>query len=147
MVNVVEFKGEYRFLSNFWPAMVSGPGGRVYPTVEHAYQASKSLDPSVWSEVRALPGAGSAKNYGRHIDVRPDWNAVRLGIMESLLRQKFAPGSELAARLVAIDGTIEEGNSWGDTFWGISLHTFEGENHLGRLLMDIRDELRRGATA
>ena len=147
MVNVVEFKGEFRFLSNFWPVEVQGPGGRVYASVEHAYQASKSLESRVWREIAALPNGGAAKSYARTMDVRADWHAVRLGIMDALLRQKFAPGGELAARLLAIDGTIEEGNTWDDTFWGISLHTFEGENQLGRLLMAIRDELRDGRAA
>ena len=147
MVNVVEFKGEFRFLSNFWPIEVQGPGARAYASVEHAYQASKSLDTRVWREIAALPNAGAAKSYSRAMEVRPDWADVRLGIMEALLRQKFAPGGELAARLAAIDGTIEEGNTWGDTFWGISLHTFEGENHLGRLLMALRAELRGPARA
>jgi predicted NAD-dependent protein-ADP-ribosyltransferase YbiA (DUF1768 family) len=71
-----------------------------------------------------------------------DWPHVRLGIMERLLRQKFTPGSELAAMLSAVDGAIWEGNAWGDTFWGVDLATGEGENNLGRLLMAIRDELR-----
>jgi predicted NAD-dependent protein-ADP-ribosyltransferase YbiA (DUF1768 family) len=77
--------------------------------------------------------------------VRIDWPQVRLGIMDDLLRQKFAAGSELATMLVAIDGHIAEGNSWGDTFWGVDLVTGEGENNLGRLLMTIRDELRAAA--
>jgi ribA/ribD-fused uncharacterized protein len=141
MRSVVEFSGEYRFLSNFWPARVRGPGNRVYATVEHAYQAAKSLDREVWRKIAALPHAGAAKRFSRKIDVRPDWEKVRLAVMERLLRRKFAPGSELAAMLVAVDGNIQEGNRWGDTFWGVDLRTGEGENNLGKLLMRIRDEL------
>ena len=142
MVNVTEFKGEFRFLSNFWPAGVKGPDGRVHATVEHAYQAFKSLDPKVWAAIRAMPNPGAVKTYAATMRARPDWADVRVGIMAGLLRQKFAPGSQLAAQLLAIDGTIEEGNTWGDTFWGVSLHTFQGENRLGEMLMAIRSELR-----
>lgn len=145
MVDVVAFKDEFRFLSNFWPARVRGPGGRFYASVEHAYQASKSLDRAVWKEIAALPRPGDAKKYSRSMAVRADWQQIRLAIMGDLLRQKFAPGSELAAQLLAIDGKIEERNSWGDTFWGIDIETGNGENNLGRLLMAIRDELRAAA--
>jgi ribA/ribD-fused uncharacterized protein len=141
MINVAEFQNEHRFLSNFWPARVRGPGNRIYATVEHAYQASKSLDHAIWKEIAALPNPGAAKRYSRSMVVRDGWKSVRLGIMKKLLRQKFSPRSELAASLLAIDGIIEEGNRWGDTFWGIDLCTGEGENNLGRLLMAIRDEL------
>lgn len=142
MVNVVSFTDEFRFLSNFWPARVRGPGNRFYASVEHAYQASKSLDRKVWKDIAALPQAGAAKKYARTMAVRPDWSEMRRTIMETLLRQKFAAESALAAQLVAIDGTIEEGNSWGDVFWGVDMETAQGENHLGRLLMMLRDELR-----
>lgn len=145
MVDVREMRGEYRFLSNFWPASVRGPGGRLYPTVEHAYQASKTLDSTVWTRILALPNAGAAKNFSKTMVVRPDWHEVRVGIMADLLAQKFAAGSELAARLMAIDGAIEEGNGWGDRFWGVDLATGEGENRLGRMLMEIRERLRAEA--
>jgi ribA/ribD-fused uncharacterized protein len=145
MVDVVAFRDEYRFLSNFWPARVRGPGRRIYATVEHAYQASKSLDRAAWKAIAALPKPGAAKHYARMMAMRIDWLAVRVGMMDRLLRQKFAPGSELAAMLAAVDGTIREGNPWGDTFWGVDLATGKGENNLGRLLMAIRDELRESA--
>lgn len=32
-----------------------------------------------------------------------------------------------------------EGNTWGDKFWGVC--DGEGENHLGKLLMEVRAEL------
>jgi len=141
MVGVREFRGEFRFLSNFWPARVRGPGGRTFATVEHAYQASKSTDRVIWKHIQSLPRPGEAKKFSRTMVVRPGWADIRREVMEKLLRQKFAPGSELAARLVAVDGIIEEGNGWGDTFWGIDLATGEGENNLGRLLTMLREEL------
>src|SRR6185369_8674281 len=41
---ILEFQGDNRFLSNFFPAEVIYEG-ITYPTAEHAYQAAKTLDP------------------------------------------------------------------------------------------------------
>jgi predicted NAD-dependent protein-ADP-ribosyltransferase YbiA (DUF1768 family) len=66
---------------------------------------------------------------------------MKLPVMEHLLRQKFFTGSELAAKLVQTgDAILMEGNNWGDSFWGVCAGV--GSNHLGRLLMLIRKELR-----
>jgi ribA/ribD-fused uncharacterized protein len=74
--------------------------------------------------------------------IRPDWEQVKIKIMEHCLLQKFAPKTKLLDKLLATkDLEIIEGNTWGDVFWGqCPLGT--GENHLGKLLMKIR-ELRK----
>src|SRR3954468_6821071 len=48
------FQGEYRFLSNFWPAGVEFEG-ITYPTAEHAYQAAKTLDVALRKRIAAEP--------------------------------------------------------------------------------------------
>jgi ribA/ribD-fused uncharacterized protein len=142
MVNVLEFKGGYRFLSNFYPAQVQGPGRYLYPTVEHAYQAMKSTRERDWKLILECGTPGSAKYFGRRVELRPRWDHIKLEMMEKLLRRKFSPRSDLLVNLCRIDGRIEEGNYWRDTYWGVDLKTGEGYNHLGRLLMKIRDEYR-----
>lgn len=138
-----EFQGRYRFLSNFWPSVVTYDGER-YPTVEHAYQAAKSDDPAyrlrISVETQGSPSV--AKRIGRSAKLRPDWDAVKLDIMLGLLRQKFSPGhEELREQLLNTgDAELVEGNTWGDTFWGRCRGT--GYNHLGRLLMQVRREIR-----
>lgn len=108
-----------------------------YPTVEHAYQAAKTLSPYQRDLIAGLPRPAQAKAAGRRVDLRPDWPAVRLPTMHALLVQKFAPGTPLARRLDATgDRLLVEVNHWGDTFWGVC--DGAGENHLGRLLMEIR---------
>jgi predicted NAD-dependent protein-ADP-ribosyltransferase YbiA (DUF1768 family) len=81
-----------------------------------------------------------AKWEGRKIPIRKDWEDVKLDVMESLLRVKFAD-LELKQLLLAT-GTAKliEGNFWGDTYWGVCAGI--GRNNLGKLLMKIRDELR-----
>lgn len=139
--DIVQFSGEHRWLSNFWPAPVE-LDGVTYPTVEHAYVAAKSLDEGFRLAVRDCPTPGHAKRLGRTVELRGDWESEKLVIMENLLRQKFAPGSELAERLLATRGRdLIEGNSWNDRFWGVDYRTGLGENMLGRLLMGIRENL------
>lgn len=136
------FAGDYRFLSNFWPAQVSLPDDNFsYPSVEHAYQAAKTTDPAMRAKIASSGSPGAAKRLGRTVVLRPGWNELRIDAMRWLLRQKFED-PKLAKRLIDT-GTakLEEGNTWGDTFWGVCRG--EGENNLGKLLMDLREELRQ----
>jgi ribA/ribD-fused uncharacterized protein len=137
------FKGEYRFLSNFWPRPLT-LDGITYPTVEHAYQAAKTLDPQERTRIASLATPKMAKQAGGRVTLRPDWGEhVKLGIMEDLVRRKFAdPG--LAARLLATGvEELVEGNTWNDRFWGVCRGV--GRNELGRILMRVRSELRSNA--
>ena len=114
---IKSFGGEFSWLSNFTPVKVFFEG-ECYPSVEHAYVAAKTLNKALRFEVKSCPSAGQAKRMGKSFDIRPDWNSVRVGIMESLLRQKFAY-LEFAEKLKAT-GNVEivEGNIWHDNFWG-----------------------------
>ena len=138
---IIAFRNQYRFLSNFWPAPVLY-GQFEFPTVEHAYQAAKSLDRNDHAYLANMNiSAGKAKHFGRLIDIRPDWERMKLGIMEDLVRQKFFKHESLRGALLATgNATIVEGNTWGDTFWGVC--GTEGQNHLGKIIMKVRKELR-----
>lgn len=136
---IMQFSGEYRFLSNFFPATVELDGA-LYPTVENAYQAAKRL-PDVRTEFQtALPG--QAKRLGRQTRLPPDWEARKLDVMADLLVQKFQHQHLKDALLKTGERLLCEGNTWGDTFWGVDLKTLEGSNHLGELLMLIRKCMR-----
>jgi ribA/ribD-fused uncharacterized protein len=138
------FEGQYRFLSNF--AMLSTPvvlDGEKYKSTEHAYQAAKFMDPDLRKQIRDAATPNETKKLARKFakagHQRPDWQDVNLGIMEDLLRQKF---SDLRLRRMLV-GTgkeeLVEGNTWHDFFWGVCNGV--GENHLGKLLMKIREEI------
>ena len=145
---IVSFRGEHHFLSNFYPAKVSYEDD-VYASVEHAYQAAKTEDRE-WREViqRETTTASEAKRIGGHVLKRPEgWDTRRLFIMLSLLYQKFGQDTALCKMLLATDNAkLIEGNTWGDTFWGMvkgRTAAWEGENHLGKLLMRVRNARRR----
>ena len=140
MPKVIEaFKNEYRFLSNFAPVNVY-LDGIGYPTVEHAYQAAKTLDPTWRSSVRNARTPQEARSIGRRGPPRPGWgDELRLKVMRGLLQQKFMQSPYKEQLLGTGDAILIEGNWWGDTFWGVD--GTEGENHLGKLLMEIRSEI------
>lgn len=137
---IAEFQGEYRFLSNFWPAEVHFEG-IVYPSSEHAYQAAKSLDPVDRKRIAALPTPSAAKKAGAALKLRPNWDSEKFKVMEAVVRDKFTRHADLRAKLLATgDAELIEGNTWGDRTWGV--YEGKGENRLGKILMKIRVELR-----
>lgn len=139
MIN--DFRGHYFFLSNFSPSPIKH-GGILFPTVEHAYQAGKILDMQIRVSLADCPTPGDAKKFGRKMQMRPDWDDVKVQRMDTCLRKKFS--DPLLRRRLLDTGNEEliEGNTWGDKFWGV----FEGngKNTLGQLLMAHRLRLRIG---
>jgi hypothetical protein len=132
------FHGQYFWLSNFYPCEVRYDGV-LYRSVEHAYQAAKTLDKRQRNAMRLANTAALAKRLGRSATMRSDWSDIKLSVMRDLVTQKFSDPA-LGALLLATKGhDLAEGNWWGDTFWGTCKGT--GHNHLGKILMDIRSAL------
>lgn len=95
--------------------------------------------------VASLKRAGEAKQVGRKLKLRLGWEDMRLDIMNRLLLQKFSD-LDLQAKLLATGNEeLVEGNWWHDQFWGDCTcvrHSGPGENHLGKLLMHVREYYR-----
>lgn len=128
-------KGTY--LSNFWESVVLHDH-MLYRNAESAFQASKCANPKDRARFQPLLGA-EAKALGKKVVMREDWNEVRLSIMWDVLQAKFTQHPDLAAKLIATgDEEIIEGNTWNDKFWGVC--NGKGMNHLGIMLMAIREE-------
>lgn len=142
---IYRFADEYRWLSNFWPAQVEFEG-RTYPSVEHAYQAAKTFDPQDRAFIAAAATPGAAKRLGKKITLRSDWESNKIDIMTNLVRYKFTHHLELWNKLLATGNRpLYEGNHWGDRFWGVvpSGEGGIGQNHLGKIIMRVREELRQ----
>jgi len=132
------FEGSHFYLSNFFTSPLTRDG-ETYDTVEHAFQAAKTFDAAERARVRDAATPAIAKRLGRQVTLRADWEKVKLGVMEDLLRAKFSD-PELREALRATGGEeLVEGNTWNDRFWGVCRG--RGQNHLGRLLMKIRAEI------
>lgn len=140
---IAEFQGEYRFLSNFYPAEVVYEG-ITYPTSEHAYQAAKTLEVNERKKIAAIATPADAKKAGRALKLRDDWETVKFVVMEDVVRYKFAHHDDLRQQLCDTgDSYLEEGNDWNDRIWGV--YQGVGENRLGKILMKIRAELQAAA--
>ena len=149
MNSINGFRGEYDFLSNFYPCRITFYE-MTFSSVEAAYQAAKCADRQQRNQFCSL-SASEAKRLGRTVELRPDWEQRKLTIMNNLLVHKFQENPELQQRLLATGAVLlVESNTWHDNYWGNCTcsrcsHT-EGRNMLGRLLMEIRLSYLAGCT-
>lgn len=112
----------------------------VWPTSEHVYQAMKSVDERIHRHVATMKSADRAKQFGSSVILRDDWEKVKIPIMKDILQAKFSV-PEMKELLIATDDEIlVEYTWWNDTFWGVNTD-YQGENNLGKLLMEIRNEI------
>ena len=137
------FSEEYSFLSNFTYSPIV-ENGVTYPTVEHAFQALKTLDLQERQKVVNCTTPGRAKRMGATMVLRSDWEKIKVHIMRTLLILKFNIPEFRKQLLATGDATIIEGNRWHDNFWGDCVCpecTEPDKNILGELLMEIRSNL------
>lgn len=140
---IAGFHQEYRFLSNFWYVTVVYDN-KIYRSVEHAYQAAKTLDYNARAIIRSKKTPSEAKREGNKKTLREDWESIKQDIMLDLLRQKFTDKNLRKQLLDTGDQELIELNYWHDTFWGqcdCVTHNGAGENNLGKLLMQVRKEI------
>ena len=140
-----EFRGDYAFLSNFYPAPVSYMG-QTYANNEAAFQAQKTLSAREQRKfcIFRMHNPSDAKKLGRDLTLRPDWEKMKVRFMYEICMCKFMQNPELRDKLLATgESTLIEGNNWGDYFWGKVNNC--GENQLGIILMDVRAKLQWNA--
>ncbi|MEI8339740.1 MAG: NADAR family protein [bacterium] len=115
--------------------------GKLYPTSEHAYHSEKFLDENLKDEVRLARSAHASQKFSEaNVDKRrPDWDDVKLGIMKDILRAKVEQHPYVKKKLLQSVGKELIEDSWCDPFWGWGPNK-DGENHLGKLWMEIREE-------
>ncbi len=111
------FKGRTAFLSNFHASPVEFEGA-TYPTVEHAFQAAKTLDLRERETIRVAKTPKDAKRLGRSARLRADWEDAKFDIMRALLRRKFAEPNLRQLLLETGRAELVEGNTWHDKTWG-----------------------------
>lgn len=148
MKQIKEFKGDYRFLSNFYignPIVLNGSAS--FQTSEHLYQAFKTTDVEEMLEIAACSSPGKAKRLGAKITLRSDWDAVKDRVMEICTVRKFGANPELLNALIATgDAELIEGNTWHDNYWGVcscdECQGLDQKNKLGYTLMRYRDMMR-----
>jgi len=119
---IARFRGEYKFLSNFWTEsfVFEGDG---YRSVEHAYQCRKTTDRERSQYIAAAETCQESANRGRDrsdTKLRHDWDRVKGDLMEHLVRAKFKQSRNLQKELLATgDRYLMEGNYWHDNYFGV----------------------------
>ena len=137
--SVVDSFGEFSNFADFSIKL----DGKIWPTSEHYFQAQKFEDVGVREQVRKSKSPMLAAKLGRDrkLTLRRDWESVKVEIMKKAVRAKFEQHTELAALLVSTGGAELIEHTENDAFWGDG-GDGKGRNMLGRILMEIRQELR-----
>lgn len=131
------FRGKYYFLSNFSDSNIS-INGTTFLNGEAAFQSFKDLEKQ--KEFSQLTPS-EAKEKGRKVKLRSDWESIKNYIMYSVVKAKFEQNEDLKNKLLNTgEEILQEGNTWGDYYWGVCRGS--GSNKLGKILMQVRDELR-----
>lgn len=144
------FNGRWSFLSNFYPCLIYHQG-LEYKSVEAFYVSMKIDSDQIINGkyytsgdfremISKLDNPGLIKKIGQKVKLRKDWDSKKLEYMNWAVREKFKDESLKEMLLLTGDQEIIEENYWGDTFWGVCKG--KGQNHLGKILMKVRDELR-----
>ena len=146
---ITDFEGaDYGFLSNFHEASFE-LDGKVWSTVEHAFQAAKCEDAQEAENIRHASTPGKAKKMGRAAKMREDWDEIKDNAMYEAVYAKFSQNPDLAEALDATGNRIlVEGTRWHDNIWGqcwCGCKDNTGQNRLGQILMIVRDELRNNS--
>ena len=138
MSTINRFEGKYLFLSNFANIPVVYEGLN-YRNSEAAFQAQKTLDEEVKKNFVCM-SPSEAKKAGKKLKLRDDWEQVKDMIMYRIVRMKFLTNEEWQQALInTFPSHLVEGNSWGDTYWGVCNGV--GENKLGKILETVRAEV------
>lgn len=149
---IAQFQGEYRWLSNFaeCPILLDGI---IYNSVERAYMSAKSTSSIeieleghrtmvTWKTFCQIAKTnGIVKKQSYKMPLVDGWDDKKQEVMFYCLKRKFQQ-EPYRSKLIATGNThIQEGNHWGDVYWGVDLKTGKGLNILGRMIMQIRENI------
>lgn len=140
------FDGEYHFLSNFYLSSFTDVTGSTWPSAEHYFQAMKTENDIDRDKIRKASTPAKAKKMGRNVELRQNWNSIKLDVMKSALLYKFRQNPDLRQKLTDTgESMLIEGNYWHDNIWGDCFcdkcKNIRGYNYLGKLLMGLRNKL------
>ena len=142
--SIAVFDGDYAFLSNFYESKIVYKG-ITFPTVEHAFQAAKSLSEEEQAAISIAKTPSIAKRLGRKVLLRPDWEEIKEKVMYECVKEKFKEPVLREKLLNTHPAELIEGNTWHDNYWGDcsceKCKNIKGKNSLGKILMKVRSEI------
>lgn len=140
---ITSFREEYAWASNMYTGQPIHLGNLTFTCVEAMFQGFKDL--TRIGDFQNISGV-TAKQLGKQVTLRPDWEQVKIPIMVMCIRCKFTQDLHLKKKLMDTqDAILVEGNDWHDNTWGKcacqACSNIQGQNYLGRILMKVRKEL------
>lgn len=141
-INFYTTKGDHGCFSNFSRHAITLKGER-WPTTEHYFQAQKFAGTRHETEVRKAESPKAAAEMGRDRKrpLRPDWESVKDDIMRDAVRAKFTQHKDLQKILLATGDAILVEHTVNDSYWADG-GDGTGKNMLGKILVEIREELK-----
>ncbi len=131
----------YGYLNNFKRADMF-VYGRLWKNVESAYQAQKTLVPEEYDAIWLAKTPRIARNLGQTVSIREDWDNIKVAVMYTCVLAKFTQNHDLRALLLSTGNEDIIEDSPIDWFWGCGADG-TGKNNLGKILMQVRDDLSR----
>lgn len=139
------YEHDFYVFSNF-AAFAIEWNGRLYPTSEHAYHSEKFEDDALKERIRNSRSAHNALKlaHANKDKYRADWDNVKSGVMKEILRIKAMQHPYVMKKLLESGERVLVEDSWRDSYWGWGPNQ-DGENHLGKLWMELREEFKHDA--
>ncbi|KKU77091.1 MAG: hypothetical protein UY12_C0023G0005 [Parcubacteria group bacterium GW2011_GWA2_47_8b] len=136
------YEHEFYVFSNFSSFAIEWKGV-LWPTSEHAYHSEKFDNEDLKNQIRNARSAHEAlklaqANIGKY---RKNWDSIKLDIMKQILRAKVDQHPYVKKKLLETGDKELVEDSWRDAYWGWGPNK-DGENHLGKLWMEVRAELK-----
>ena len=157
--NVTAFFTAANPLSNFYPTPSLFIAGRKYETVEQYFQSEKASfgnNPGMASRIRLESNPAKCKAMGGQIQVAEcEWLPRARDVMYRACKAKFT-ADPVARQFLFNTGSTTLAEAGPDTTWGTGaklndvnvcdLDKCPGKNELGKILQQIRDELKRDSS-
>ncbi len=137
------YENDFYVFSNFSSFAIEWKN-KLYMTSEHAYQSEKFEDEDLKERIRKARSAHEAFKLAEqnHDKRRGNWDAIKLGVMKEVLRTKVEQHPYVKKKLIESGDKELIEDSWRDAHWGWGPDK-DGANHLGKLWMEIREELKK----
>jgi len=142
IINFYSVSDDFGCFSNF-SAHPMRIGGKLWPTSEHYFQAQKFKEVEYREKIRKANSPMIAARMGRDRKkpLRRDWESVKVGVMRDAVRAKFTQHADIREILLSTGNANIVEHTERDSYWGDG-GDGSGKNMLGRILMEIRDELK-----
>lgn len=139
------YEREFYVFSNFSAFMLEWKG-ILFQTSEHAYHWEKFLgNPEIQLKITNAKSAHDAFKTARENQDKylPNWDEIKLDVMANICREKLRQHPYVMKKLLQTENRLIIEDSWRDDYWGWGPNQ-DGNNHLGKIWMKLRDEIRQG---